>query len=157
MPASINSVALVVALLGNAPLLCLCGSPPQFAPGSAYPNDATFVYTESGLVHGLVQDGGVHTYLGIPYAAPPTNTGRWMAPAPHKPWGGTPWDNGSILNATTYGSPCAQYGPAWPTLGGWPNDGADEFGTSSEDCTKPAFNANNQIVLLTQPWQLVDV
>ena len=130
------ATAAVAALaLGCAPLPCLSGSPRVFAPAGAYPDGAAFVHTEGGLVYGLQQEGGVRAYRGIPYAAAPIHAARWRAPAPRQPWGRSPWDNGSVLNATTYGSPCAQFGPAWPTLGGWPNY-QSPHGTSSEDCAR---------------------
>ena len=45
-------------------------------PGSAH--DA-IVTVPSGVLRGLVS-GGVRTFLGIPYAAPPVGALRWLAP-----------------------------------------------------------------------------
>ncbi|WP_181795416.1 carboxylesterase/lipase family protein [Streptomyces sp. WELS2] len=53
------------------------------------------VTTTQGPVRGLRQ-GGVATFLNIPYAAPPRGAARFAAPRPHEPWDG-------IRDATTPG------------------------------------------------------
>lgn len=58
------------------------------------------VKIESGLVSGVDLDG-VHAYLGIPYAAPPTGDLRWRPPQSAKPWSG-------VLHATKFGLACMQ-------------------------------------------------
>lgn len=45
------------------------------------------VVTTEGSVRGLRQ-GGITTFLNIPYAAPPRGAGRFAAPGPHEPWDG---------------------------------------------------------------------
>lgn len=45
------------------------------------------VQTTSGAVQGE-RLGGVHRFLGIPYAAPPVGDGRWRPPAPLRRWNG---------------------------------------------------------------------
>lgn len=45
------------------------------------------VQTQQGTVQGLEQDG-VYSYLGIPYAAPPVGELRWRAPRPPASWSG---------------------------------------------------------------------
>ena len=58
------------------------------------------VKTDSGIVEGK-EDGAVHAFLGIPYAAPPVGDLRWKAPAPASKWGG-------VRNATEFGAHCMQ-------------------------------------------------
>lgn len=53
------------------------------------------VQTDKGLVQGF-EKSGVRSYLGIPYAAPPTGELRWQPPAPAAAWTG-------IRNATEFG------------------------------------------------------
>ncbi|MFD7921890.1 carboxylesterase/lipase family protein [Streptomyces sp. NPDC059740] len=45
------------------------------------------VTTEQGRVRGLRQ-GGITTFLNIPYAAPPRGADRFAEPRPHAPWDG---------------------------------------------------------------------
>lgn len=48
------------------------------------------VETETGKLRGLPADAnGVHTWLGVPYAAPPTGPLRWHPPQPAVAWSGT--------------------------------------------------------------------
>ena len=77
-------------------------------------SDPCMVTTTHGDVVG-VRRGGVCTYLGIPYAAPPLGSLRWKSPQARAPWAPTP------LNATSAGAVCAQL-----SLAGTP--------TGSEDC-----------------------
>ena len=44
----------------------------------------TVVRTTAGHVRGTVQEG-VHAFLGIPYAAPPSGSLRYRAPVPPLP------------------------------------------------------------------------
>ena len=67
---------------------------------SAHAASGPVVQMASGKVQGYT-DGGVATFLGIPYAAPPVGQLRWAPPAAAKPWKGT-------RQATTYGPTCAQ-------------------------------------------------
>ena len=46
------------------------------------------VDTEQGTVRGTIE-GGIHTFLGIPYAAPPVGEGRFSPPQPPERWEGT--------------------------------------------------------------------
>lgn len=56
-------------------------------------------HVESGDIRGT--DGAVATFLGIPYAAPPTGVRRWRPPAPAQSWKG-------VRDARTFGSDCIQ-------------------------------------------------
>jgi para-nitrobenzyl esterase len=71
-----------------------CGRVP--ASGSANP----IVRIDSGLVQGA-EVAGVDSFLGLPYAAPPTGNLRWRPPQPAAAWSG-------VRNATTFGPSCPQ-------------------------------------------------
>ncbi|MBT5141037.1 MAG: carboxylesterase family protein, partial [Acidimicrobiaceae bacterium] len=45
------------------------------------------VSTSVGDLHGRLRDG-IHEFLGVPYAAPPTGDLRFRAPQPPTPWTG---------------------------------------------------------------------
>ena len=92
----------------------------------------TDVQTTSGPVCGITV-GTVDEWLGIPYAAPPVGPLRWQAPQTPTPWNTT-------LQATSFGSECAQYFPPFPSGG-------------SEDCLfvnvwRPADSSTNLPVLV---------
>jgi len=72
------------------------------------------VQTDKGLVSGKTEDG-VHVYLGIPYASPPTEELRWKPPQPAASWDG-------VLNATQFECACPQLKTRHPQ------------GEISEDC-----------------------
>jgi carboxylesterase type B len=57
------------------------------------------VQTDKGKVRGA-RSGGVDSFLGIPYAAPPVGALRWQPPKPHQYWTG-------VRPATHYGPRCA--------------------------------------------------
>jgi para-nitrobenzyl esterase len=59
------------------------------------------VAIDSGKVAGKVLSSGVRTYLGIPFAAPPTGAFRWREPQPVKAWKG-------VYNADRKGPECIQ-------------------------------------------------
>src|SRR4051812_29198301 len=73
-----------------------------------FPGAMTTVSTTGGVVRGNTGDG-CSTFLGVPFAAPPTGTLRWAPPAPAAPWDGE-------RDATAYGP------AAWQATGG-PLDG----------------------------------
>src|SRR6266487_685269 len=64
----------------------------------------TVVKTRYGEVRGSVADG-VHTFKGIPYAAPPFGANRLRPPQPVSPWSG-------VRDALTYGPKAPQ--PPYP-------------------------------------------
>src|SRR6476469_4083468 len=49
--------------------------------------DATVIQTRLGAVRGGTADG-VHTFKGVPYAAPPFGANRLLPPQPPEPWDG---------------------------------------------------------------------
>ena len=58
------------------------------------------VKTASGMVEGK-EDGAVHSFLGIPYAAPPVGDLRWKPPVAAAKWTG-------VRKATDFGPHCMQ-------------------------------------------------
>jgi len=71
------------------------------------------VKVAGGEIAGL-QEGGMRTYFGIPFAAPPVGELRWRAPQPVRPWQG-------VKQAASFAPACAQTA-VWIT------------GPKSEDC-----------------------
>lgn len=71
-------------------LLAGCAAPLAAQPGpdAPPPSSAPRVRTTHGVVAGLVLDGGVRTFRGIPFAAPPVGERRWRPPQPARPWAG---------------------------------------------------------------------
>ena len=64
------------------------------------PDRTAIVETNGGPVVGLAA-GGIHRYLGIPYAAPPIGDLRWLPPRPPAAWS-------APLEAFEFGGWCAQ-------------------------------------------------
>jgi para-nitrobenzyl esterase len=83
------------------------------ASGGASP----IVHIDGGLVRGA-SAAGVNSFLGLPYAAPPTGKLRWRPPQPAASWSG-------VRDATQFGAACPQALTANPFL---------PPGTISEDC-----------------------
>jgi len=75
------------------------------------------VRIDDGLVRGA-DVAGVNSFLGLPYAAPPTGNLRWRAPQPAATWSG-------VRDATQFGPSCPQ-----PTA----NNPYLPPGSISEDC-----------------------
>ena len=73
------------------------------------------VKTVHGAVQGKVVDG-IHSFLGVPFAAPPTGARRLRPPEPVEPWDG-------VRDATRLGPEPPQVAP--PSTGG-PQSGATE-------------------------------
>lgn len=94
-------------------------SPTQSTPAIA--DDAATRQLDSGVIRGFSNAAGGHTWLGIPYAAPPVGERRWRAPRAPANWAGR-------RDALRAGSPCIQYGSP---LGGV---GAAGTRQGAEDC-----------------------
>jgi len=101
-PVVLASAALVAAALASA------AAPP---PGPV-------ARTESGAVAGVVA-GGVVSWKGIPYAAPPVGDLRWREPRPPAPWTG-------VRAADSYAHDCMQEP--------FPSDAAPLGTPPAEDC-----------------------
>jgi para-nitrobenzyl esterase len=69
---------------------CACGSPPL----------TTTVEVTGGTIEGIEEEG-LFTYKGIPFAAPPVGDLRWKIPEPVGPWTG-------VKNAEAFGPACMQ-------------------------------------------------
>jgi para-nitrobenzyl esterase len=78
-------------------------APSAFAADPSAPTGMVVV-TGSGPVRGSVQSTTV-TFLGIPYAEPPTGDLRWRPPRPKARWQG-------VLDASQFGMHCPQLPPA---------------------------------------------
>ena len=85
------------------------------SPASGGANPA--VRVDGGLVRGACA-AGVDSFLGLPYAAPPTGKLRWRPPRPAASWPG-------VRDATTFGPSCPQAAARNPFL---------PPGPVSEDC-----------------------
>jgi para-nitrobenzyl esterase len=68
--------------------------------GTADSSASPLVRTAEGPIEGYVHNG-VDSFLGIPYAAPPTGAHRWQPPQPVTAWTET-------LKATAFGNTCPQ-------------------------------------------------
>jgi len=79
-----------MVLLAVAFLAAACGTPPL----------TTTVEVTGGTIEGVEQEG-ILTYKGIPFAAPPVGDLRWKAPAPVEPWTG-------VKKADAFGLACMQ-------------------------------------------------
>jgi para-nitrobenzyl esterase len=87
---------------------------------------AASVQVDGGLVSGEVTDEGMHVFLGVPYAAPPTGGLRWKPPQPVVPWQG-------VRESNAYCDSCTQVSPPPPP--GTPKIfGSSHAPGRSEDC-----------------------
>ncbi len=64
------------------------------------PSLTTTVEVTGGTIEGIEQDG-IHSYKGIPFAEPPVGDLRWKAPVPVKPWTG-------VKKVDAFGPACMQ-------------------------------------------------
>lgn len=106
-------------LLGALALAACTISPTQSTLPIA--DNATVRQLDSGAIRGFVNHAGGHSWLGIPYAAPPVGERRWRAPLAPASWT-------SQRDALRAGSPCIQYGSP---LGGVGTAGTRQ---GAEDC-----------------------
>jgi para-nitrobenzyl esterase len=88
------------------------------APAIAAAHAGPVVAIDTGKLAGAVE-GGVASWKGIPFAAPPVGPLRWRAPQPAAPWDG-------VRQATEYGHDCMQLP--------FPGDAAPLVTAPAEDC-----------------------
>jgi len=106
------------SLLISFVILTSCSMNAQQTAVKTAPDAGPEVRTDYGVVRG-VNEEGVDSFKGIPYAAPPVGEYRWRPPQPVKPWEG-------VLDASEFGATCAAAG--WGAAPGSIQQG------SSEDC-----------------------
>ena len=90
------SVGLAAGVTATVLVAGASGAVASPASGSASP----IVRTDGGLVRGASATG-VNSFLGLPYAAPPTGNLRWRPPQPASSWPG-------VRDATQFGPSCPQ-------------------------------------------------
>jgi para-nitrobenzyl esterase len=71
--------------------------------GAGCPREDNFLEVTGGCIHGATA-GSIHTFFGVPFAAPPTNERRWRAPADPIPWTG-------VREAVAFSKACPQIAP----------------------------------------------
>jgi para-nitrobenzyl esterase len=89
---AVSAVSVAAAALAAS----AAGAVASPASGGANP----VVRTDDGLVRGAAVSG-VDSFLGLPYAAPPTGNLRWRPPQPAAAWSG-------VRDATQFGPSCPQ-------------------------------------------------
>lgn len=90
---------LLVALLSLSAITSpLSAEEPAGRPGA-------LAQTVAGTVAGG-QDGGIRSFLGVPYAAPPVGALRWREPEPPASWNG-------VRQATSFAPACVQAASPW--------------------------------------------
>jgi para-nitrobenzyl esterase len=89
---AVSAVSVAVAALAAS----AAGAVASPASGGANP----IVRTDDGFVRGAA-GSGVDSFLGVPYAAPPTGNLRWRPPQPAAAWTG-------VRDATQFGPSCPQ-------------------------------------------------
>ncbi len=101
-------------------ILCAaCSSSTAVTPKATDPSSLRQL--SQGMIEGFANAQGGHTWLGIPYAAPPVGPLRWRPPQPASSWDGT-------RTALSAGGACVQFG--WP-IGGIGKNGSHQ---GQEDC-----------------------
>jgi carboxylesterase type B len=88
--------------------LIACGSTPKPFERVPLEGSPVKVETTEGTVGGLTKDN-IHTFLGIPYAAPVGGVDRWLPPKP-------PAKRDGIFDATAFGHACEQTVASIPSI-----------------------------------------
>lgn len=115
-----NPMKTATTLLSSVFLIILIVSSFKAAPGF------DSVQVDGGLVSGTAtKDGAVHSFKGIPFAAPPVGELRWKAPQPVKPWSG-------VRTCEAFGPSPMQGSPA--PFGPWSAEFLIPKAPISEDC-----------------------
>ena len=117
MPRPFTSLALGLVSLAA---WTACGGEPEPV---ATPDPDTRRSLSAGPVVGLASQYDAHAWLGLPFAAPPTDSRRWRAPRPPEPFDDT-------FEAVAFGSPCPQLASPF---GGVVDREPGEF-AGDEDC-----------------------
>ena len=65
------------------------------------PPSADRIMTKAGPIEGATEAGGVRSFKGIPFAAPPVGALRWQPPQAAKKWT-------DVRPATAFGAQCMQ-------------------------------------------------
>ena len=93
---AVLAAALAVSVAAAVLVAGAGGAVASPASGSANP----VVRIDGGLIRGA-SAAGVNSFLGLPYAAPPTGNLRWRPPQPAAAWSG-------VRDATQFGASCPQ-------------------------------------------------
>jgi para-nitrobenzyl esterase len=97
---------LYIAMLSAAVLISTgCGGSDPVADAAS-----ARTVSQGDVVGASIEDGAVHAWRGLPFAAPPVGELRWRAPEPPKGWQG-------VRETLTSGSECSQLGGE-PVMGG---------------------------------------
>ncbi|MFM7204346.1 MAG: carboxylesterase/lipase family protein [Myxococcota bacterium] len=163
-----SRVVLLMALLLGLPLQSLEAAPP--AQRAAGVTQNLVVQTTWGPVEGF-QDVSTYRWLGIPFAAPPTDARRWLPPEDP-----TPWTN--IRPAQDFAQPCAQLTTTGGLQGGedclylnvwkpltpssmprpimvWIHGGGNEVGATSDYLYGGQhLAANNEVIVVSITYRL---
>lgn len=108
-----------IILIWIVALTACTTSPTQH--GKPEPDATSERRIDSGPIRGFTNSAGGHSWLGVPYAAPPTGERRWRAPIAPASWT-------ELRDQLQAGSPCIQFGSP---LGGVGIAGTRQGG---EDC-----------------------
>jgi para-nitrobenzyl esterase len=111
-------IAQLAAVIGAGLLLTACAQTSLSAEPTASSSSAPQARLDSGTIEGA-NAGGIDSFLGIPFAAPPVGPLRWRAPQPVAPWTG-------VKKTVAYGHDCMQVP--------FPSDAAPLGTPPAEDC-----------------------
>ncbi len=95
----------IFSVISTTLLLMACSDQPEPDRFKLSPAEeetiSSVVFVSGGTIRGSTREGGLHEYLGIPYAAAPVGVRRWQSPAQLVPWEGE-------RDSTGFGLPCYQ-------------------------------------------------